>query len=219
MTISSDESETEDGEIKDEAPSRPSSPKMEVDKAIASLAAPLQTMANQAVVATNAPAPTSANKVVDSAAASFNSPATSSSTAAKSAEAATNAPEPSSVSFKPSGPLEASEEAVETKKDQEMVEVESKEAKVESSHLEFKKSLDQSALQLLEDYQSSDDDERMSNINEEEIKSASDESESEEGEAKDEVINPKPKTSTPIDVVKALGKQKAQGSRAGSKKA
>jgi hypothetical protein len=131
----------------------------------------------------------------------------SSSTVANSAEVATNALASPSVSFKPSGPLEASEEAVETEEDQEMAEEESKETKVESAHLEFKKSLDQSALQLLEDYQS-DNDEHMSCINEEEIKSASDESESEDGEVKDEVVNPQPNTSTPIDLAKSLENEK-----------
>ena len=129
---------------------------------------------------------------------------------APSVESATNAP--ASVSFQPSGPTEASEEALETKEDQEMVDVE---AKVELAHLEFKKSLDQSALQLLEDYQSSNEDEHMSCIKEDEIKSASEESETEDGEVKDEantsileVNNSSPKTSTPVDLAKSLENEK-----------
>ena len=77
-----------------------------------------------------------------------------------------------------------------------MAEVESKETKVEPSQLEFKKSLDQSALQLLEDYQSNDDDCTCMSSMKKRLKSASDESESEDGEVKDEVVNPKPKVCT-----------------------
>ena len=70
---------------------------------------------------------------------------------------------------------------------------------------------------MLEDYQSSDDEKmsffarrdaemgppknRMSGTNEGDLKSVSDESESEDGEVKDEEVNnPKPKTSTPVDL-------------------
>ena len=55
--------------------------------------------------------------------------------------------------------------------------------------MEFKKSLNQSALQILEGYQSN-------------------ESESEDGEIKDEAGNPKPDTSTPIDLAKSLENKK-----------
>lgn len=78
---------------------------------------------------------------------------------------------------------------------------------------------------MLEDYQSSDDEKmsffarrdaemgppknRMSGTNEGDLKSVSDESESEDGEVKDEEVNnPKPKTSTPVDLGKSLENEK-----------
>jgi hypothetical protein len=171
--------------------------------ALSAVVAPTATAASSAVAASAATAVLS----------TVEAPAAMAALAATAASVTTQVPiKPSIVSFQPSGPTEASEEALETKEDQEMVDVE---AKVELAHLEFKKSLDQSALQLLEDYQSSNEDEHMSCIKEDEIKSASEESETEDGEVKDEantsileVNNSSPKTSTPVDLAKSLENEK-----------
>ena len=159
-------------------------------------------------------------------------------------------------SFKPNNaalPLKASMEATEkeaalkeaAKKDQVMAEVEPKQATeaVDSAHLDFVKSLDQSSLKLLEDYKSektiSDDDEDLKSVNEEDIKSTSGESDMEDGEVKEakevkessrpsspnmEIDNPmtntkiRPNTSTPVDLAKSLDREKLKACELARKK-
>ena len=136
-----------------------------------------------------AAAASSATAATTHAGAGALSPTATAALTAISAEAATKdpamTPAVALASFKFCSPLKASEEAVETK-----------------SH-------DQSALQLLEDYNSSDDEIQFH------IKKDDPESETEDGEVKDP---PLPNTSTPTDLAKSLQKEKLRARELARKK-